>query len=71
MTDNHDKAAAAAKRAAKLFSKRDQLAAQLDAIDREIKQTTSDYASALRVWGFTPLMLRQACKARGLMERAA
>lgn len=66
-----DKAQEAAKRAATLFAKRDKLASQLAALDDEIKRTTQDYSIAMRVWGFTPLMLRQACKLRGLMDKAA
>lgn len=58
----------AAKRAAVLLKRRDRLASQLAMLDSEIKQTTNDYASAMRVWGFTPLMMRQACKARGLFQ---
>ena len=66
-----DKSQEAAKRAAVLFAKRDKLASQLAALDDEIKRATQDYSIAMRVWGFTPLMLRRACKARGLMDKAA
>jgi hypothetical protein len=61
-----DAATTAAKRAAALFAKRDKLASQLAILDSEIKRATQDYSQATRVWGFTPLMLRQACNARGL-----
>ena len=67
----NDEAAKAATRAAALFVERDALASQLAILDDEIKHTTQDYSLAMRVWGFTPLMLRQACKMRGLMKEAA
>ena len=66
-----DPATTAAKRAAVLFAKRDKLASQLAILDSDIKRATQDYSQAMRVWGFTPMMLRQACRMRGLMERAA
>ena len=61
-----DPATAAAKRAAALFAKRDKLAAELTALDSEIKRITMTYREATRVWGFTPLMLRRECKLKGL-----
>jgi hypothetical protein len=61
-----DPATTAAKRAAALFVKRDKLASQLAMLDSDIKRATQDYSQATRVWGFTPLMMRQACNARGL-----
>ena len=61
-----DPATDAAKRAAVLFAKRDKLATQLAVIDSDIKRATQDYSAAMRVWGFTPLMLRRECKLRGL-----
>ena len=61
-----DPATTAAKRAAALFAKRDRLASQLAVLDSEIKQATQAYSAATRVWGFTPLMMRQVCNARGL-----
>lgn len=66
-----DPATTAAKRAAALFTKRDKLASQLAILDSDIKRATQDYSQAMRVWGFTPMMLRHACRMRGLMERAA
>jgi hypothetical protein len=61
-----DPATDAAKRAAALFAKRDKLAAELTALDSEIKRITMTYREATRVWGFTPLMLRRECKLKGL-----
>lgn len=52
-------------RAAELFRQRDRLQAELDFLDRQIKGAIKDYSLAMKIWGFTPLMLRQACKARG------
>lgn len=52
-------------RAAELFRHRDKLQAELNVLDRQIKGAIKDYSVAMRIWGFTPLMLRQACKARG------
>ena len=66
-----DPATDAANRAAVLFAKRDKLAAKLAVVDSDLKRATQDYSQATRVWGFTPLMLRQACRMRGLMEQAA
>ena len=61
-----DPATDAAKRAAALFAKRDRLASQLAVLDSDIKRTTQDYSQAMRIWGFTPQMMRQVCNARGL-----
>jgi hypothetical protein len=61
-----DPATTAAMRAAALFAKRDKLAAKLAILDSDIKRATQDYSQATRVWGFTPLMMRQVCNARGL-----
>ena len=55
--------------AAAAFRARDKLAADLAAIDRHIKQLTRDYGDAARMWGLTPLMLRQACESRGLIDK--
>ena len=57
--------------AAGAFKRRDRLAAELAVLDHLIKQHTRDYASATRTWGITPLMLRQACETRGLIDRKA
>ena len=61
-----DPATDAAKRAAALFAKRDRLAVKLAILDSDIKRATQDYSQATRVWGFTPLMMRHVCSARGL-----
>lgn len=60
-----------AKAAAEAFRQRDELAAELTALDALLRQHTRDYGNAVRVWLFTPLMLRHACEARGLIDRKA
>lgn len=60
MTDNE-----VIERASRLFRERDIVKAELDKIDAELKQCVKDYSLAMKIWGFTPLMMRQACKARG------
>ena len=60
MTDNE-----VIDRATELFLERDRIQSELNAIDAQIKQSVKDYSLAMKIWGFTPLMLRQACKARG------
>ena len=60
-----------AKAAAESFRRRDELAAELTALDALLRQHTRDYGTAARVWGLTPLMLRHACEARGLIDRKA
>jgi len=52
------------KAAAAAFKKRDRLAAEMDAIDAEIAGLVKHYSLAMRMWGFTPLMLRRAVEAR-------
>jgi hypothetical protein len=61
-----DPATDAAKRAAALFARRDKLASQLAVVDSDLNRATQDYSQAMRIWGFTPLMMRQVCSARGL-----
>jgi hypothetical protein len=61
----HDIASAAAD----YFRRRDDLAAELAWIDQHLKHLTRDYGTASRVWGLTPLMLRHACEARGLLDK--
>lgn len=56
-----------AARAAQHFTHRDQLAAALAAEDKAIKGLVAEYSQTMRVWGFTPLMLRKACQARGFL----
>ena len=46
------------------FERRDVAAKALQEIDNEIKGLVKDYSMAMRLWGFTPLMLRQAVAAR-------
>jgi len=58
-----------AKAAAGAFKRRDKLAAEMAVLDHLIRQHTRDYGTAVRTWAITPLMLRQACEARGLIDK--
>jgi hypothetical protein len=60
-----------AKAAAGAFRKRDKLAAEIAVLDLILRQHTRDYGEAMRTWGLTPLMLRNACEARGLLDKEA
>jgi hypothetical protein len=60
-----------AKAAAGAFKRRDKLAAEMAVLDLLLRQHTRDYGSAVRTWAITPLMLRQACEARGLLDKEA
>jgi len=51
-------------KARKAFKERDRAARRLQEIDAEIKGLVTEYSTAVKVWGFTPLMLRQAVRAR-------
>ena len=51
-------------KARKAFKERDRAARKLQEIDGEIKGLVAQYSAAAKVWGFTPLMLRQAVRAR-------
>ena len=51
-------------KARKAFKERDRAARRLQEIDGEIKGLVTQYSTATKVWGFTPLMLRQAVRAR-------
>jgi hypothetical protein len=46
------------------FKERDRVARELQEIDNEIKNLVKDYSLAAKIWGFTPIMLRQAVRAR-------
>lgn len=46
------------------FNERDRVARQLQEIDGEIKVLVHEYSAAVKLWGFTPDMLRQAVRAR-------
>ena len=46
------------------FNERDRAARRLQEIDAEIKGLVTQYSTAVKIWGFTPLMLRQAVRAR-------
>jgi hypothetical protein len=59
MTEHETIAAAAA-----AFDRRDALKAQMDAVDAEIAELVKHYSQAMRMWGFTPLMLRRAVDVR-------
>jgi hypothetical protein len=50
--------------AAVAFEKRDALKAEMDAIDEQITGLVRQYGDAMRMWGFTPMMLRRAVEAR-------
>lgn len=60
-----------AKAAAVAFKRRDKLAAEMAVIDLLLRQHTRNYGEAVRTWGLTPLMLRKACEARGLLDKGA
>ena len=47
-----------------VFNERDRVARQLQEIDGEIKVLVHEYSAAVKLWGFTPDMLRQAVRAR-------
>ena len=51
-------------KAADAFKERDRVARRLQEIDNEIKGLVKSYSDATKVWGFTPIMLRQAVRAR-------
>jgi hypothetical protein len=59
MTEHEVIAAAAA-----VFERRDALKAEMDAIDEQITGLVRQYGDAMRMWGFTPMMLRRAVEAR-------
>ena len=46
------------------FKERDRVARELQQIDGEIKDLVKDYSLVAKIWGFTPIMLRQAVRAR-------
>ena len=46
------------------FLERDRVARELQKVEAEIKGLVTEYSTAVKVWGFTPLMLRQAVRAR-------
>lgn len=50
--------------AAEAFERRDRLAKELEKIDAEIAVLVKEYSMAMRMWGFTPTMLRRAVNAR-------
>lgn len=52
------------KAAASAFKRRDKLAAELKQADAEIAELVRAYSLAMKLWGFTPTMLRHAVDAR-------
>lgn len=52
------------KAAAGAFHRRDKAAQKMREIDNEIKDLVKGYSLLMKVWGFTPAMLRQAVAAR-------
>jgi hypothetical protein len=52
------------KAAADAFKRRDQVARELQEIDNEIKGLVREYSMAMKMWGFTPTMLRHTVEAR-------
>lgn len=59
MTEDEVIAAAAA-----AFEKRDRIATEMSTIDAEIAGLTRKYSEEMRVWGFTPMLLRRAVSVR-------
>lgn len=52
-------------RAHKALAKRDKAARALQEAEEELRQITREYSVAMKLWGFTPTMMRQAVAARG------
>lgn len=52
-------------RAHKAIAKRDKAAAALREAEQELQTVTREYSVAMKLWGFTPTMMRQAVAARG------
>lgn len=62
MTQPTDKiVAAAARKIRQVEAKR----IELRRIEEELKALTNEYSAAMRIYGFTPMMMRHACEARG------
>ena len=57
--------------AARLFAEHDRLKAEIRVVEDGLRAAASAYARAVGLWGFTVLMLRQACEARGLIRKEA
>lgn len=51
-------------KAADAFKRRDAALRELQEIDAEIKGLVRSYSIAMKLWGFTPVMLRHAVEAR-------
>lgn len=49
----------------KAIARRDKAAEALRQAEEELRQITRDYSLAMKLWGFTPTMMRQAVAARG------
>lgn len=52
-------------RAHKALAKRDKAAAALRDAEQELQAVTREYSVAMKLWGFTPTMMRHAVTARG------
>ncbi len=52
-------------RAHKALARRDKAAQALALAEQELRDITREYSLAMKLWGFTPTMLRQAVAARG------
>jgi hypothetical protein len=50
--------------ARKALAKRDRIAQQLAEADSDVKAIVKRYSIEMKVWGFTPAMLRHAVEAR-------
>ena len=50
--------------ARKALAKRDRIAQQLVEADNDVKAIVKRYSIEMKVWGFTPSMLRHAVEAR-------
>jgi hypothetical protein len=50
--------------ARKALAKRDRIAQQLAEADNDIKALVKRYSVEMKLWGFTPAMLRHAVEAR-------
>ena len=52
-------------RAHKAIARRDKAAEALRRAEQEVSEITREYSVAMKLWGFTPTMMRQAVAARG------
>lgn len=52
------------RKAAKLFHREDKLKAQMRELDVEIREACRDYSLVMKVWGWSPQLLRSAVERR-------